>query len=87
MMHFVLVLSALAASVGFGLLYMSWLRRWTDGIARPRPQVILTLALRLAAAILFFGILARLGAPYLLAGLVGFLAARMAALYAIRSHS
>lgn len=63
-------LSALAG-LGFGRLYLSWLARAVA--ARP---ALAGFGLRIGAALVFFALLARLGASDLLAGFGGFLLAR-----------
>lgn len=80
-------LSAIAlGGLAFGLAYFGTLRRTVDLYVRSRGwvgPVGLTLA-RLAAAAILMVFAARLGAMPLLAGFLGFLAARMIALHLVR---
>jgi hypothetical protein len=72
--------------LAFGLVYFAALRRTVDlfGAGRRLAPAALTLG-RLAGAISFFGLVARLGALPLLSAFVGFLLARTFALRAVRS--
>jgi hypothetical protein len=68
----------------FGLIHFAVLRHTLVMLAkrRSRPAVMALTLLRLGAAAAFFLLVATLGAFALLAGLVGFLSARMLALRA-----
>jgi hypothetical protein len=74
------------AGLGFGCAYFAALRHSVDRYASGGgPLVIGILALaRIAAAVVFFGFAATLGALPALSALVGFLAARMHALRTAR---
>ena len=74
------------AGLAFGWAYFAALRRAADLYASDQARVlpaVLRLG-RLAAAMVFFGFAARIGAPPLLAAFLGFLVARALALRAAR---
>jgi hypothetical protein len=82
------VLAAALAAAGFvvGLAYFAALRRTTAALAGSggwRTPAALTVG-RVAAALVFLFVAAKLGAVALLAAFAGFLAARAAALRAVR---
>jgi hypothetical protein len=71
------------AGIAFGLAYFAVLRRSIDGFLQPGRRRTLAVALtvgRVAAAVLFLWLAAKLGAVALIAALVGFMAARGIAL-------
>lgn len=72
--------------LGFGLVYFAALRRsidyYTAGQGRFMPTA-LTFG-RFVAAVLFFALMARMGAAPLLMAFIGFLLARALALHAVR---
>jgi hypothetical protein len=74
------------AGLVFGLAYFAALRRsldyYTAGQGRFKPAA-LTFG-RFVAAVLFFGLTARMGAAPLLMAFIGFLLARVFALHAVR---
>jgi len=74
-----------AAGLVFGLVHFAVLRRTVDlyGAGRGLAPAALTL-IRIAGAIVFFGLAARLGALPLLSAFLGFLLARVLALRAAR---
>lgn len=82
-----LVAAMAAAGFAFGLAYFAALRRSVAWLAAGsgwwRPAA-LTLG-RIAAALVFLVLAAKLGAPALIAAFIGFLAARAAALRARRA--
>ena len=81
-----LAFAAALAGLVFGIVHFALLRRAVDlcSVARGRlAAAALTLG-RIAAAIVFFGLAARLGALPLLSAFLGFLLARALALRAAR---
>jgi N-ATPase, AtpR subunit len=81
-----IVASFAFAGLAFGLAYFAVLRRAVDFHAPDRGRLVpavLTLG-RLAAAILFLGIAARVGPLPLLSSFIGFLLARAVALRVVR---
>ena len=81
--------AALLGGLGFGLVYFAGLRRAVAAYVGDRGwqgPVTFTLA-RLGAAILVFGLAAKLGALALLATFLGFLAARAGALRGARERT
>jgi len=85
-LYSVLVALSLAAGVGFGFLHLALVRHTADvgeRGGRTAPTIAFP-ALRMIAAILFFGILAKLSAAFLLAAFLGFLIARTLAVRSVR---